>query len=96
MPLGWLLISIKVITLLGRRNKCVVDRGSRVGNKLKLKRCHLQRVNKPHGRLLPLQAAATVQSAMSAANQQASESLYLNPRRQKVEGNTVMALLYTY
>lgn len=67
-----------------------------VGNKLRLKRFHLQRVNKPHGRLLPLQAAAKVQSTVSAPKKQASESLYLNPRRQKLVGNTVTVLLYTY
>lgn len=27
---------------------------SGVGKQLKLKRCHLQKVNKPHGRFLPL------------------------------------------
>lgn len=72
-----------------------VESRSVVGNKLKLKRCHLQRVNKPRGRLLSLQAAAKVQSTVSA-QPPACESLYLNPSRQKLGENTVAALLYTY
>lgn len=45
------------------------ERFSVLGNKLMLKGFHLQRVNKPHGRFLPLQAAAKVQSTVSAVKQ---------------------------
>lgn len=46
--------------------------------------------------LLSLQAAAQVQSPVSATNQPAPESLYLIPRRKRLVGSTVTALLYTH